>query len=358
MPSLREMQRAARNRDSSYDGIFFTCVRTTGIFCRPSCPARTPLPQNCEYVATAAEALRAGYRPCKRCRPLEADGRPPVWVAKLLIQIQRDPTARLSDKQLRNQGIDPARARRYFLEHFGMTFQAYCRGRRLGEALKQIHQGADLDAVSLGNGYDSHSGFRDAFRRTFGTPPGRARQAGAVIVDWVESPVGPLLLGANGRGLCCLEFAESTGLEGQLVRLERRYRSPIVPGSHERIEQAKRELQGYFLGELRQFRVPLDYPGTPFQRRVWEGLLQIPYGETRSYEALAEAVGHRSAQRAVGRANGLNCIAIIIPCHRVVNKSGQLGGYGGGLWRKRLLLDLEQGRQCAQLFPSLAGASG
>src|SRR5262245_33905031 len=137
LPSLREMRRAARNRDSSYDGVFFTCVRTTGIFCRPSCPARTPLPQNCEYVATAAEALRRGYRPCKRCRPLEADGRPPAWVATLLEQVQRDPTARLSDKQLRSQGIDPARARRYFLEHFGMTFQAYCRGRRLGEALKQ-----------------------------------------------------------------------------------------------------------------------------------------------------------------------------------------------------------------------------
>jgi AraC family transcriptional regulator of adaptative response/methylated-DNA-[protein]-cysteine methyltransferase len=342
------MDRAVRERDASYDGIFFTAVRTTGIFCRPSCPARTPLPKNREYFASAAQAALAGYRPCKRCRPLEVDGRPPPWVADLLEQVHAASGGRVSDKQLRSQGIDPARARRYFLEHYGMTFQAYCRGRRLGEALQQIHDGAGLDAVTLGNGYESHSGFREAFSRTFGQPPGRGRSAGAVLVDWAESPLGPLVLGVTDRGVCLLEFAEPNRLNGQLVRLRRRFAAPIVPGRHDLLAQLKDELRRYFAGTLRAFRVPLHYPGTAFQRRVWEGLLQIPYGETRSYEALAEAVGCRGAQRAVGRANGQNAVSIVIPCHRVVNKGGKLGGYGGGLWRKRFLLDLEQGQRLLQ----------
>jgi AraC family transcriptional regulator of adaptative response/methylated-DNA-[protein]-cysteine methyltransferase len=351
------MTRAVQERDASYDGIFFTGVRTTGIFCRPSCPARQPLPRNCEFFATTHEAKLAGFRPCKRCRPLEVDGRPPPWVAALLEAVRDAPSARLSDKQLRGMDIDPTRARRWFLEHYGMTFQAYCRGRRLGEALKQIHEGADLDDVTLSNGYASHSGFREAFRRTFGQPPGKGRLAGAVVVDWAESPIGPLLLGTNSRGLCCLEFAEPSRLTGHLVRLRRRFAAPVVPGEHATLERAKDQLRRYFAGELRQFDLPLDYPGTEFQRRVWEGLLRIPYGATCSYEALAEAVGSPGCQRAVGRANGQNSLVIVVPCHRVVNKGGQLGGYGGGLWRKRFLLDLEQGQRQLYVGASAKTAS-
>src|SRR5207302_6716963 len=172
LPSLKEMERAVNDSDASYDGIFFVAVRTTGIFCRPSCPARKPLPRNREYFATAKEALFAGYRPCKRCRPLDTDGRPPAWVAQLLAEVERDPAARWRDADLRARAIDPARARRYFRKHYGMTFQAYCRGRRMGEAFQQIRKGANLDDVALGYGYESHSGFREAFTRTFGRPPG------------------------------------------------------------------------------------------------------------------------------------------------------------------------------------------
>ena len=175
------MERAVTDSDAGYDGIFFVAVRTTGIFCRPSCPARKPLPKNREYYATAREALFAGYRPCKRCRPLETDGRPPEWVARLLAAVERDPKARWRDRDLRALDIDPIKARRWFRGHYGMTFQAYCRGRRMGEALEQIRNGADLDDVALGHGYDSHSGFREAFARTFGRPPGQGRQAGCVV---------------------------------------------------------------------------------------------------------------------------------------------------------------------------------
>jgi AraC family transcriptional regulator of adaptative response/methylated-DNA-[protein]-cysteine methyltransferase len=343
LPPAREMERAVNESDASYDGIFFVAVRTTGIFCRPSCPARKPLPKNREYYATAKQALFAGYRPCKRCRPLETDGQPPAWVAQLLGAVEADPQARWRDADLRRVAIDPARARRYFVKHYGMTFQAYCRGRRMNEALQQIKRGAQLDDVALGNGYNSHSGFRDAFARTFGRPPGKGREAGCVVVAWAESPLGPLLMGATDDGVCLLEFTDRRALETQIDTVRRRFRCAVVPGNHKYLDQLQDELERYFARKLQKFRVPLVYPGTPFQQRVWDELLKIPYGETRSYEDVARAVGTPTAQRAVGTANGSNRIAIVIPCHRVVNKGGQLGGYGGGLWRKQFLLDLERG---------------
>jgi AraC family transcriptional regulator of adaptative response/methylated-DNA-[protein]-cysteine methyltransferase len=345
LPPLREMEQAVNHSDAGYDGIFFVAVRTTGIFCRASCPARKPLPKNREYFATAKQAVFAGYRPCKRCRPLETGGRPPEWVAHVLAEVEREPQRRWRDRDLRRMAIDPARARRWFIKHYGMTFQAYCRGRRMNEALQQIKRGDRLDDVALGNGYDSHSGFREAFARTFGRPPGKAEQADCVIVSWAESPLGPLLMGATEDGVCLLEFTDRRALETQIASVRRCFGCALVPGKHDYLDRLQDELDRYFAGTLRNFRVPLIYPGTPFQQKVWEQLLQIPYGETRSYEDIAQAVGTPTAQRAVGTANGKNRIAIAIPCHRVVNKGGNLGGYGGGLWRKQFLLDLERGVQ-------------
>src|SRR5439155_8100036 len=147
LPSKKELDQAIERSDVTYNGVFFVGVRTTGIFCRPSCPARKPLPRNREYFATAKEALLAGYRPCKRCRPTATNGWQPDWVGRLLAAIEQDPAGRLRDRDLRALALDPARARRYFNQHYGMTFQAYCRRRRMGEALQQIQKGARLDDV-------------------------------------------------------------------------------------------------------------------------------------------------------------------------------------------------------------------
>ncbi len=341
LPPLAEMTRAYLASDASYDGVFVVAVRTTGIFCRPSCPARKPLPRNVTFFATPAEAQAAGFRACKRCRPLEADGRPPAWVSDLLAAVEKDPSARWRDADLRALGIDPARARRYFRKHHGLTFQAYCRQRRLGDALNQIRNGTDLDTVVLGHGYESHSGFRDAFARTFGRPPGRSRQADCVVTARLESPLGPLDVAATDDGVCQLEFAGPRA-EDPTAALQRLFECAVVPGRHPHLDQLRDELAAYFAGRLRQFTVPLVFPGTSFQKAVWRQLLKIPYGETCSYEDVARALGAASAQRAVGAANGRNRIAIVIPCHRVVNKDGRLGGYGGELWRKQFLLDLER----------------
>ncbi len=340
--SAEEMERAYIESDSSYDGIFFLGVKSTGIFCKPSCPARKPLPKNVEYFSSAKEAVFAGYRPCKRCKPLEENGAAPEWVRQLLDIIEKDPSARYNDRFLRSVNIDPVRARRYFLKKYGMTFQAYCRGRRLGISFDQIKKGKGIDEVALGYGYDSHSGFRDAFFKTFGTSPGKSKSSDCIMAAWIESPLGPLLAAANKDGICLLEFSDRRMIDAQFAALRKYFKSPIVPGENNHIAQLKRELKKYFDRSLKEFTVPIIYPGSEFQQKVWNQLLKIPYGKTLSYEEMALNIGSPGAQRAVGHANGLNRIAIIIPCHRVINKGGGLGGYGGGLWRKLRLLEIEK----------------
>ncbi len=336
------MQRAYLRRDTSYDGIFFVGVRTTGIFCRPTCPARKPRPSHVRFFNTPREALLAGYRPCRRCRPLETDGRAPAWIRQLLARVDTAPAERVRDADLRAMGIDPARARRYFKRCYGMTFQTYHRVRRLGHALTAIGRGADLAGVGHDHGYGSDSGFREAFGRAFGKPPGRCRGVACIVTRTLESPLGPLVAAATPDAVCMLEFADSARPAAHAAQLQKLFGCAVAPGSNEPLEQLRAELAEYFAGQRRRFTVKLAYAGTPFQRAVWEQLLRIPYGETASYEELARRIGRPGAQRAVGSANHRNRIAIVIPCHRVVNKSGELGGYGGGLWRKQFLLDLER----------------
>jgi AraC family transcriptional regulator of adaptative response/methylated-DNA-[protein]-cysteine methyltransferase len=294
-----------------------------------------------EYFADSQAALAAGYRPCKRCRPLEQDEQP-QWALDLMAAVESDPAARITDGELRQRGLDPASVRRYFLRQYGMTFQAFTRARRLAGALHQIREGAALDTAVFKSGYDSHSGFRDAFTRTFGSPPGAGRKRACVLLSWIRSPLGPLVAGATAEGVCLLEFTDRRMLEAQFAAVRKLFAAPAVPGSNEHLEQLEDELARYFAGSLSRFSVPLVYPGTAFQQQVWQQLLDIPYGETRTYEQIAAKVGTPAAVRAVGRTNGLNRIAIVIPCHRVIGKGGQLVGYGGGLRRKQFLLDLEQ----------------
>lgn len=336
-----EMQQAYLERDTSYNGLFVFGVRTTGIFCRPTCPARRPLAKNVEFFANSRAALLAGYRPCKRCRPLAADDQP-GWVSQLFSQLQQQPAGRLTDAELKAQGFDPATVRRYFRRHYGMTFQAFARARRLAGSLQRLQAGDSIDATVLASGYESHSGFRDAFARIFGSSPGKYRSGDCICVSWLSSPLGPMIAGATLSGICLLEFTDRRSLGVQLTSLEKHFHAPLVPGSNEHLERLENELAEYFQGGLRQFRVPVVSPGTAFQRRVWQELQNIPYGETRSYEQLARELGCPRGVRAVGRANGLNRIAIVIPCHRVIKKCGKLGGYAGGLRRKQYLLDLER----------------
>jgi AraC family transcriptional regulator, regulatory protein of adaptative response / methylated-DNA-[protein]-cysteine methyltransferase len=358
LPPRAEMERAYLAADVSYDGLFFTAVRTTGIFCRPSCNAKKPKPENVEFFGTVKQAMFAGYRPCKRCRPLEGGRDEPDWVRTLIAEIDANPAERVTEGVLRARGIEPARLRRYFMREYGMTFQAYCRARRLGNAFARLRDGESVDDAVFDSGFDSHSGFREAFTKFFGKPPGQAYDAGCVRIAWVDTPLGPMVAGATEEGVCLLEFTDRRMLEAQLDTVRRRFGTALVPGENTHLRQLRTELTEYFDGRRREFAVPLVYPGTEFEQEVWNALLRIPYGETRSYEDLAVELGRSGAQRAVGRANGMNRIGIVIPCHRVTNKDGQLGGYGGGLWRKRILLDLERTGGAALTDYALGRAAG
>ena len=358
LPPRDEMYRALVDRDASYEGVFYLGVRTTGIFCRPSCPARKPKRKNVEFFGSTREALTAGFRPCLRCTPMQPQGAPPEWLAGLIRDIEKEPARRWTDGDLCAAGLDPARVRRWFKRHHNMTFHAYQRARRLGLAMGQIRNGDDIMDTAYDHGYESLSGFRDAFGHLFGEPPGKSRNEahgegrgkrkdvtnGAtthVVVTRVLTPLGPLVAGATDEGLCLLEFADRPMLETQIKRLRKYMNCAVTPGSNGHIEQVERELTEYFAGERTDFDVALVVPGTDFQQKVWGALRQIPYGETCSYENIARSIDNRKAVRAVGRANGDNRIPIVIPCHRVVRADGTLGGYGGELWRKRYLLQLE-----------------
>jgi AraC family transcriptional regulator of adaptative response/methylated-DNA-[protein]-cysteine methyltransferase len=342
LPSTAEMYRALVERDQSFEGLFYACVRTTGIFCRPTCHARKPKPENVEFAPSIQEALHRGYRPCQLCEPMTSGAATPNWLAPLLDEIKRHPDLKLRDHDLRVRGLDPVQVRRTFKRSFGMTFQAYQRAVRLGTAMKALHAGAPTIDAGMDAGFESDSGFRDAFARVFGDTPGRARDKALLTATWIESPLGPMLAVAGDEGLELLEFVDRRALETELRALRDKLGTAIVPGEHPILRKTAEQMREYFAGARRDFDLPINQRGSRFQLAAWNALREIPYGETRSYSDMARRVGSPGAVRAIGRVNGQNQIAIVVPCHRVIRSDGALCGYGGGKWRKQWLLDHER----------------
>lgn len=342
LPTTETMYHALVKRDPSFEGIFYVGVRTTGIFCRPTCSAKKPAPQNVDFFATPSEALHSGYRPCLRCNPMDPGKRPPKLIERLRTEVERAPGGRLTDKELAAMSIDPSTARRQFKRHYGMTFQAYHRARRMGLALREVQRGRRVDQARNGSGFESESGFRDAFARIFGETPTTAKTRSCLLAERIETPLGAMLAIADDEGLRLLEFVDRHAMEHELSILRKRLRTNVVPGEHGHLDTLRSQLADYFSGKNLEFNIPIAPVGSNFQLRAWQILRSIPVGETRSYSWMAERLGDTNARRAVGRANGENMICIVIPCHRVIRADGTLCGYGGGLWRKKWLLDHEQ----------------
>ena len=342
LPPSDTMYRALVNRDSSFEGIFFVGVRTTGIFCRPTCAAKTPGRPNVDFFATASEALHGGYRPCLRCRPMDPGKPPPKLIERLRAEVERAPDGRLTDKELATLDIDPSTARRQFKRHYGMTFQAYHRARRMGRALRAVRKGGRVEEAKNGSGFESASGFREAFTKVFGQPPTTAKSRDCMFAERLDTPLGAMLAVADDEGLRLLEFTDRRALENELKILRQRLQTNVVPGEHKYLDKIRKQLADYFSGKNLKFDLPLAPIGSLFQQRAWKILLTVPIAETRSYSWMAEKLGDPGARRAVGRANGTNMMSIIIPCHRVIRADGTLCGYGGGLWRKKWLLDHER----------------
>ncbi|WP_057624491.1 trifunctional transcriptional activator/DNA repair protein Ada/methylated-DNA--[protein]-cysteine S-methyltransferase [Candidatus Berkiella cookevillensis] len=329
-------------KNTEYEGVFYVGVKTTGVFCRPTCPARKPKFEHCEFFETAQQALLASFRPCKRCRPLSHPNHVSALVQTLVEAVEANPEKRWKDKDFQELSVDASTARRQFKKRFGMTFVEYARARRMGLAMKQIRTGTAVIDAQLSTGYESSSGFRDAFSRIMGAAPTKLGQTTLLKATWLDTPLGPMVAIANEHALYLLEFIDRRGLEREIERLRQKTKSAIVPGLTPAISSIESELRQYFSGNLKKFRTPLSLLGSPFQLQVWEELQKIPYGETRSYSDIAAKINKPSAFRAVATANGANQLAIVIPCHRVINTNGNLGGYGGGLSRKEWLINLEK----------------
>jgi AraC family transcriptional regulator of adaptative response/methylated-DNA-[protein]-cysteine methyltransferase len=342
LPPNDTMYQALVNRDPSFEGIFFVGVRTTGIFCRPTCSAKKPARENVEFFPSPNEALLGGYRPCLRCQPMDPAGSAPELIERLRREVEKAPDGRLTDKELAGLAIDPSTARRHFKRYYGMTFQAYHRARRMGLALREVRRGERVEDARNGSGFGSESGFREAFTKIFGDPPTTAKQRDCLFAERLTTPLGTMLAVADDDGLRLLEFGDRRALERELPLLRERLGKSVVPGEHRYLALTRAQLADYFAGRDLEFTVPLAPVGSPFQLRAWEILRSIPIGETRSYSWMAERLGDLGARRAVGRANGMNMMAIIIPCHRVIRADGTLCGYGGGLWRKKWLVEHEK----------------
>ena len=342
LPSHDTLYEHILRRDPELDGVVYVAVKTTGIFCRPVCPARTPLSKNITFYGSSDEALEAGFRPCKRCRPLDAPDAPGVVLEKLLRLVEEDPSRRWSEEDLREMGIEPATARRQFQKRFDMSFSQYARARRLGHAFTTIRKGNTVIEAQLDAGFESGSGFREAFSRQFGEAPVKSRKALTFAMDWIDTPLGPMLAIADDRHLHMLEFVERKKLEGHVERYRKQFNATVLPGETSALKLIKQELKDYFAGKTLAFKSKVADAGTDFQQTVWDELRRIPPGETRSYADVSTRIGRPSAVRAVANANRLNRCAIILPCHRVIGSDGTLTGYAGGLWRKQWLLDHER----------------
>jgi AraC family transcriptional regulator of adaptative response/methylated-DNA-[protein]-cysteine methyltransferase len=342
LPPNDVMYRALLERDAGFEGIFVVGVRTTGIFCRPTCSAKKPARENVEFFSSPNEALLGGYRPCLRCYPMDPCQPAPELIERLRAEVERAPDGRLTDKELASMAIDPSTARRQFKRYYGMTFQSYHRARRMGLALRDVRRGESVQAARNGSGFASESGFREAFTKLFGEPPTAAKQRDCLFAKRLTTPLGTMLAVVDDEGLRMLEFGDRRALERELPILRRRLGKSVVPGEHPHLKAVRQQISDYFSGSNLEFKLPLAPVGSEFQLRVWKLLCSIPLGETRSYSWMAQQLGDAGARRAVGRANGTNMIAIVIPCHRVIRSDGTLCGYGGGLWRKRWLLAHER----------------
>jgi len=338
------VREAIASRDRRFDGEFVFAVRTTGVYCRPSCPAKRPKPRNIVVYASNAEARDAGYRPCRRCRP-EDPVRPDEALAgrarRLIDEAEEDaPTlARLAA----GIGISAGHLQRVFKRVFGVTPREYAAAARLQRLKAGLHDGADVASALYEAGYGSSSRVYEKADRLLGMTPGAYRRGGAglrVRYAISDSPLGKLLVAATDRGVCFVAMADSDAEAEAALRRE-------LPNAE--LRRAGPEIEGfiaaflaYLEGEAREPRVPLDLRGTGFQLLVWKALRSLPYGATTSYKSLAAGIGRPEAVRAVARACATNPVPLAVPCHRVLASDGGLAGYRWQPGRKRALLALER----------------
>jgi AraC family transcriptional regulator of adaptative response/methylated-DNA-[protein]-cysteine methyltransferase len=334
-------------RDRSWDGRIVGAVHTTGIYCKPSCPARRPKRENVTFFATVEEARAAGFRPCLRCKPDEV-GRDREAVAKAVRIIEQAEEAPSLAELAAAVGYAPHHFQRIFKRDLGVSPAEYARGLRTRRAEAALKDNGRITDAVYDAGYSSPSGFYSDAKERLGMTPSAWREGGrGETIRWTtfDSPLGQMLIAATSKGICRLTFDDS---EGSLRRL---FPSATIVKDDGGLKELVQGALTAIEQPLAAPDLPIDVAGTAFQEAVWRELRKIPAGETRSYAEIAAAIGHPKAVRAVGSANGDNHVCVLIPCHRVIRSDGTLGGYGGGIDRKKKLLAAEGHHPAAPELP-------
>jgi AraC family transcriptional regulator of adaptative response/methylated-DNA-[protein]-cysteine methyltransferase len=339
-----ENWRAVVARERSADGAFVYAVRSTGIYCRPSCPSRKPRRSLVEFFDTPAAAERAGFRACRRCHPRVAARDP--WVDKIrracvyLANVEGHPSLATIAARL---GGSPYHFQRNFKRLVGLTPREYAEACRLKKVRRRLRDGSDVTGAMLEAGYGSSSRFYERAAAKLGMAPKRYQRGGAgmdIYYAIADSPLGRLLVGATERGVCAVAMGSS---DRELERaLADEYPAAAVHKDSGRLDGWIADVLAHLSGGQPRLDLPLDVQATSFQWQVWKALASIPYGETRSYAEVASQIGRPTATRAVARACATNPVALAIPCHRVVPAAGGVGGYRWGSRRKKRLIERER----------------
>jgi AraC family transcriptional regulator, regulatory protein of adaptative response / methylated-DNA-[protein]-cysteine methyltransferase len=338
---------AVLRRDPAWDGAVVYGVRSTGIYCRPSCPSRRPRPGGVRFFAAPADARAAGFRACRRCRPdVEHAVSPGIdRVGRACRAIAADPGRRLSLARLaRALKASPRHLLRSFQAAIGVTPREYADACRVGCLKRELRNGQDVTSAVYGAGYGSPSRVYEAAGATLGMTPGAYARGGAgehVEYAIVPSPLGRLLVAATAKGVCHVALGDSDARLEADLRAE--YPRATVASGTPRFQAWIEAIVGALASGAPDVRLPIDVRATAFQRLVWRELQRIPRGETRSYREVARRIGRPAAARAVARACATNPVALVVPCHRVVREDGRPGGYRWGPGRKQKLLDVERG---------------
>jgi len=331
---------AFERRDRSWDGRVIGAVKTTGIYCKPSCPAKRPKREHVQFYSSAEEARAAGFRPCLRCKPDEV-GRDRDAVAKAVKLIEAAEESSTLYQLASVVGYAPHHFQRLFKREIGLSPAEYARVVRTKRAERALKANGRITDAIYDAGYSAPSRFYADAKERMGMAPSAWRDGGrGETIRWtiVDSPIGPLLIAATSKGICRLTFDDSVD------SLRRLFPNAALVEDDGSMAELIEGVIAAIEHPATAPHLPIDVAGTAFQEAVWRELRKIPPGETRSYAEIAAAIGQPKAVRAVGTANGDNHVAVLIPCHRVIRSDGSLGGYAGGLDRKRKLLETEGAR--------------
>jgi AraC family transcriptional regulator of adaptative response/methylated-DNA-[protein]-cysteine methyltransferase len=340
--------KAVLSRDASADGAFYYAVHSTGIYCRPTCPSRRPVRAHVAFFVDTDSAERANFRPCLRCRPKEVSAQQRVVAHTLQLLDTGDAPPSLA--QLSEAvGLSSSHLQRVFRRATGLSPRQYAAAQRLQRFKAGLKQGRSVTGAMYDAGYGSSRGLYEQASQHLGMAPGAYKQGGMaeqIAYTLTDSPIGRMLVAATTRGICAVYFGEDAAL---VQELREEYPRAVLVRADDGLRSTASTIRDY-LGRSGPHRLdlPIDVQATAFQSRVWKALREIPYGQTRSYAQIAEAIGEPRAVRAVARACATNPVAVVVPCHRVVRSDGTLGGYRWGVQRKRAVLDRERGHAKAR----------